>query len=308
VFEAMMPNIVVPEQLGHPDEGLSQYHGCASENVVTPHASFIALDVAPQQAYAKHAPTCQWRQCHYDGCGTRRLRGAHRAAGVPGQDGRRGSAAGLARPAGLRAVAGKGHVTLDWDPVPGAAGYLVYRAAGEPYQPLDHGGGDVLAVPAGPYADTSGEPGRVRHYALAAVTDGSSAGPLSEPVAMAPEAATGGRPVVTIEVAGATGPGSPTAGELERPWEPMIGSEHLSYMLSRDRTGGRVIGPEMREALRIAHDELGVRAVRAHAILCDDLGVYTESGGRARTSSRPGSGSAMAPRGRRGSSGRRWPR
>ena len=61
----------------------------------------------------------------------------------------------------------------------------------------------------------------------------------------------------------------------------MIGSEHLSCLLSRDRTGGRVIGAELREALRIAHDELGVRAVRAHAILDDDLGVYTESGGRA---------------------------
>ena len=36
----------------HPNEGLSQCHGCATENVVTPHASFIALDVAPQQAYA----------------------------------------------------------------------------------------------------------------------------------------------------------------------------------------------------------------------------------------------------------------
>ena len=195
--------------------------------------------------------------------------------GVPGQDAHHGAAAGLARPAGLRATSGQGHVTLDWDPVPGAAGYLVYRAAGEPYQPLDHGGGDVLAVPAGPYADTSGEPGRVRHYALAAVADGSSAGPLSEPVAMAPGAANGGRPAVTVEV------GDHAAGELKRPWEPMIGSEHLSYMLSRDRTGGRVIGPEVREALRIAHDDLGVRAVRAHAILCDDLGVYTESGGRA---------------------------
>ena len=109
--------------------------------------------------------------------------------GVPGQEGHHGAAAGLARPAGLRAVAGQGHVTLDWDPVPGAAGYLVYRAAGEPYQPLDHGGGDVLAVPAGPYADTSGEPGRVRHYAVAAVADGASAGPLSDPVAAAPLAA-----------------------------------------------------------------------------------------------------------------------
>ena len=36
----------------NPNEGLSQCHGCATENVVTPHASFIALDVAPQQAYA----------------------------------------------------------------------------------------------------------------------------------------------------------------------------------------------------------------------------------------------------------------
>jgi hypothetical protein len=35
-----------------PNEGLSQCHGCATEDVVTPHASFIALQVAPQQAYA----------------------------------------------------------------------------------------------------------------------------------------------------------------------------------------------------------------------------------------------------------------
>jgi hypothetical protein len=36
----------------HPNEGLSQCNGCATEGVVTPHASFIALDVVPQQAYA----------------------------------------------------------------------------------------------------------------------------------------------------------------------------------------------------------------------------------------------------------------
>lgn len=37
---------------GPPSQGLSQCHGCATEDVVTPHASFIALDVLPQQAYA----------------------------------------------------------------------------------------------------------------------------------------------------------------------------------------------------------------------------------------------------------------
>ena len=36
----------------HPNLGLSQCHGCATEDVITPHASFLALDTAPQQAYA----------------------------------------------------------------------------------------------------------------------------------------------------------------------------------------------------------------------------------------------------------------
>jgi len=39
----------------HPNLGLSQCHGCATEDVVTPHASFLALDVAPQRAYANIA-------------------------------------------------------------------------------------------------------------------------------------------------------------------------------------------------------------------------------------------------------------
>src|SRR5437588_9546710 len=87
-----------------------------------------------------------------------------------------GGGAGLPPPTGVRAVPGRGQVTLAWDPVPGAAGYLVYRAgaAGGPFRPLDHGGGDVLAVPAGPYADTSGELGRVGYYAVAAVADAAS--------------------------------------------------------------------------------------------------------------------------------------
>jgi len=46
------PYFGYPADASHPNEGLSQCHGCASEDVVTPHASFLALDVAPQQAYA----------------------------------------------------------------------------------------------------------------------------------------------------------------------------------------------------------------------------------------------------------------
>jgi Putative glucoamylase/Protein of unknown function (DUF3131) len=47
----------------HPNEGLSQCHGCATEDVVTPHASFLALDVLPQQAYANIAAL----RSHYPG-------------------------------------------------------------------------------------------------------------------------------------------------------------------------------------------------------------------------------------------------
>ena len=79
---------------------------------------------------------------------------------------------------------------------------------------------------------------------------------------------------VTVEVDAAD-----ELGTLPRPWRPMIGSEHLSHMLSTDTTGGRVIGEELTSALKAAHDELGVSHVRAHAILGDDLGVYREVDG-----------------------------
>jgi xylan 1,4-beta-xylosidase len=184
--------------------------------------------------------------------------------------------AALEAPDGLVARPGRAQVTLDWAPAPGAIGYLVHRADGPagPFQPLDHHGGDtVLAVPHPPYADTQVEPGRTRWYAVAAIADVDSTGPLSAPVAAAP--APEGAATVAVRVDAAR-----PAGTLHRPWRPMIGSEHLSHLLSSDRTGGRVIGDELTEALRIAHDELGVAAVRAHGILGDDLGTYREVGGR----------------------------
>ena len=63
----------------------------------------------------------------------------------------------MVAPTGVRATVGRGHVTLDWTPVEGAVGYLVQRSKREkgPFKVIDHGGGDVLAVPGAPYSDTT---------------------------------------------------------------------------------------------------------------------------------------------------------
>jgi xylan 1,4-beta-xylosidase len=185
-----------------------------------------------------------------------------------------GDRAELPAPGGLHATAGRGQVTLDWEPVEGAVGYLVHRASSPdgPFEPVDHGGNDVLAVPHPPYVDTSGERGREHWYAVAALPEVSRSGPLSEPVGCV--AATGGDGAVAARVVT-----SEVVGGLDRPWRPMIGSEHLSLMVSTDEVGGRVIGPELTEALRRMHDQIGVETARAHAILCDDLGVYREVDG-----------------------------
>jgi xylan 1,4-beta-xylosidase len=179
-------------------------------------------------------------------------------------------------PTGLSARPGRCQVTLDWDPVEGAAGYLLHVAPGPdgPFLPLDHSGRDVLAVPHGPYVDTTGRPGDRRWYAVAAVVDVDRVGDLSEPVHAA-SLPTGDAVVEFVVDAGRV------VDRIHRPWRPMIGSEHLSHLLSTDRTGNRPIGKELAAALRAAHDVLGVGTVRAHAILGDDLGVYREVDGKA---------------------------
>lgn len=184
-------------------------------------------------------------------------------------------AADLPAPTGVAAVAGRGQTTLTWDPVPGAIGYAVHRATAStgPFAVVDFHGGDVLAVPHGPYADTTGEPGREYWYAVAPLATVTSMGPLSVPVPGACLDDGAGRVAVTVDAAGAV-------GDQPRPWRPMVGSEHLSHLLSADRTGGRPIGAELREALVRVHDELHVTSVRAHGILGDDLGVYRVVDGR----------------------------
>lgn len=185
----------------------------------------------------------------------------------------------LPAPAGLVATAGQAQVTLDWQPVAGAIGYQIFRSdtgSGE-LTPLDHFGRDVLAVPHPPYADTTGEPGREYRYAVAALADIDEPGAVSEPVSAAGRRAgsPGDSPArVSVDVDAAT-----VTGPLARPWAPMIGSEHLSHLLCSDTTGGQPVGEDLARALVIARDELGVRSVRAHAVLGDDLGVYREVDG-----------------------------
>jgi xylan 1,4-beta-xylosidase len=108
---------------------------------------------------------------------------------------------------------------------------------------------------------------------VAGVVDVDRIGTWCAPVAAAPAASSAG----AIDIRVDTGH---VVGTLDRPWRPMIGSEHLSLMLSVDRTAGRPIGEELQAALRAAREVLRVEAVRAHGILCDDVGVYREVGGQ----------------------------
>jgi xylan 1,4-beta-xylosidase len=187
-----------------------------------------------------------------------------RAVGAPLPD--------LPAPAGLTATPGVGHVTLRWRPVEGAIGYLVHRAepGGVP-APVDHLGGDVLAVPDTWYVDTTGEQGRSYEYSVAAVPEVTAVGPRGGTVIAASGKGGTAPPTVDLMIDANSG-----GTRLHRPWQPMIGSERLSQLLCRDTTGGREIGTELLAALKRIRDEIGVETVRAHAILHDDLGVHRD--------------------------------
>lgn len=168
-------------------------------------------------------------------------------------------ATALPPPGGLTATPGTALVHLAWQPVEGALGYLVHRAtsADGPFTPLDHLGGDVLAVPHPPYADTMVEPGRTYHYKIATWSDGG-AGDLSTAVSAGPE--PNGTRAVTVAVDAAAEP-----TPLKDVWRRMIGAEHFSLLVwDEPGPGGTNVAAEYTEALRIMRADLGVRTVRAH--------------------------------------------
>jgi xylan 1,4-beta-xylosidase len=180
-------------------------------------------------------------------------------------------------PKEVSAVGGVGHVTIDWSPVDGAAGYLILRGAGDhgTLEPVDHHSGDILSVPAPPYLDTTCTPGTPYRYAVASVPEVTVSGRPSHTVGAVPLVAGGAVPQVAVTV------DTVAEGiELARPWVPMVGSERLSQLLCTDRSGGHEIGVELEQALRRMHDEIGVRTVRAHAIFHDDTRVYAEVDGQ----------------------------
>ncbi|MER5768787.1 glycoside hydrolase [Streptomyces sp. NPDC001985] len=167
----------------------------------------------------------------------------------------------LPAPTRVTARDGTGHVLLDWTPVDGALGYLVHRAdtAEGPFEPLDHLGGDVLAVPHPPYADTLAEPGRGYHYRIATWSD-SGAGGLSEAVTGSAAPAGPAPAGVTVAVDAS----APTT-DLPGVWNRMIGAEHFSLLIwDKPGAGGSDVAAEYARALGIVRDEIGVRSVRAH--------------------------------------------
>lgn len=168
-------------------------------------------------------------------------------------------------------------MTLDWEPVAGAAGYVIERAPAPdgPWELLVIGEPEVRPVPHPPFTDTSGESGRRAHYRVAAAASVKDFDqPRSEVVTATPIVDGDATVAVAVDAAAAI-------GSIQRPWRPMIGSEHLSQLEAGTGPGGRNIGAEFSEALHMAHEELGVEAVRAHAILDDDLGTYREVDGAA---------------------------
>ena len=169
----------------------------------------------------------------------------------------------LPAPTGVLAVGAVGHIRLSWNPVPGAAGYLIERTDVQngPSGILDHGGSDVPAVSTDKFADTGVRDDVEYSYRIGTVA-GAEYPPSawSEPVSA--RTLDGPARLVEVRVDAAT-----VTGRLSRVWH-MVGAERLSQLCLDDQE--EWIGTEFAAALRQAHDDLGVTLVRAHAILHDD--------------------------------------
>lgn len=175
----------------------------------------------------------------------------------------------LPAPTGVTATPAHGHVRLSWEPVDGAAGYLIERSDGPDGEPriVAHGGSDVPAVPEHDFADTGLVDGVDHTYRVGAVAGAEY--PVwnwSEPVSARTSTAPPAPVQIRVE--------ADRVGTLNRVWY-MAGSERLTQLQFGADASGHDVGTEFAEALRIVHADLGVTYVRAHAILHDDNKVVT---------------------------------
>ncbi|MEO8897704.1 MAG: xylan 1,4-beta-xylosidase [Candidatus Dormibacter sp.] len=178
----------------------------------------------------------------------------------------------LRPPTDVSAEAGVGHITLTWEAVDGAGGYVINRADRRDgrFVALNHGGSDVLAVPAPPYVDTDVLANHTYAYTVGSVAQGGRGATVSAAVEAVPRAGTAEPVDVHVDA-------TRTTGALHRVWS-MVGAERLSLLEHGPDQFGNDVGDDVLRALAIARDELGVRQVRAHAILHDDLAVFSWDG------------------------------
>ncbi|MDQ6687424.1 MAG: xylan 1,4-beta-xylosidase [Actinomycetota bacterium] len=175
------------------------------------------------------------------------------------------SALALPAPNRVRALGHVGHIRLSWQEVPGAAGYVIERTEGPDGRPglLHHGGSDVPAVPGCAFADTGLIDGVDYSYRIGAIAGAEyPTWAWSEPVGASTLVSSPSCIDVRVDAAAVTGP-------LQRVWQ-MMGAERLSQLSLGFDDRGHDIGAEFAAALRLARSDLGVRLVRAHAILHDD--------------------------------------
>ena len=173
----------------------------------------------------------------------------------------------LSPPTAVVAEPRSGYIFLRWEPVPGAVGYVIEMADGRGAPTvLRHGGSDVAAIPLTQFAVTGVDDGVEYRFRIAAARNpGDVIEAWSAPVV----ATTHRGALATIEL---SVDAASVVRSLQRVWE-MVGAERLSQLRMGIDEHGHDVGNEFAEALRIARDELGVRLVRAHAILHDDLKV-----------------------------------
>ncbi len=190
----------------------------------------------------------------------------------------------------VRATAGQGIISIDWTAVPNAICYQVQRSEspGGPFslassvygvmpvfveRAMDRylPGEPLGRVPHGPWVDSDIRPGHTYYYRVRG-NDGTAWSPVGATASATALRPSQQEPTVQIRVDAAH-----PAGPFEHKWEIALGSEHLSYMFKGDiNEHVKAAGAGLRAGNKLAHDTLGIQYIRAHGILMDDLGVYTE--------------------------------